>query len=349
LLDALFDTHAMEGAAMRKTWIATWIVAGMTLGCAGSTKPAGPGGIAANGAPGAVQQASWTDKITAPFKTNPFAGFGGGATGSPQKPAPAEEPFDPKKATPELYVGLAQMSHRSGDIPQARQLYQKALAKDPKHLEALLGAARMEDREGQLDVALMLYKRAAAAHPHSATALNDLALCYARRGDLATGQQVLEQATRLEPAKPLYRNNLAKILVETNQLDKATHQLAAVYPPAVGNYNMAVLLSERGRVDESMNYLNAALTIDPQMAPAHALLAQYAAPQIMGVDGSIQSVAQTAPAIGQVAAQGNDSILPTPEVLATIPWKPATSPGDSLSPAPTLPAEQSPMLLPPVN
>ncbi|MBA3483759.1 MAG: tetratricopeptide repeat protein [Pirellulales bacterium] len=335
---------------MRKTWFATWAAAGMTLGCAGPTTPAAPGGLAASGGAGAVEQASWTEKITAPFKMNPFAAFGGSSS-SEETPQvdPAEKPFDPKKATPELYVGLAQMSHRGGDIPQARGLYEKALAKDPNHIEALLGAARMEDREGQLDTALMLYKRAVAAHPRSATALNDLALCHARRGDLAKAQQVLEQATKVEPTKPLYRNNLAKILVETNQLDKATHQLSAVYPPAVGNYNMAVLLSERGRVNESKNYLNAALAIDPKLEPAQALLAQYSAPSIMGVDGQVQPIVQSAPAVGQVAAASNNSILPTPEVLATIPWKPATSAGDSISPAPTQPAEQSPMLLPPVN
>jgi tetratricopeptide (TPR) repeat protein len=340
----------MEGAAMRKIWFATWAAVGMTLGCAGPTTPVTPAGLAAKGAPGAVQQASWTDKITAPFKTNPFAGYSGSTAEATPKVDPTDKPFDPKMATPELYVGLAQMSHRGGDVPQARSLYQKALAKDPNHLEALLGAARMEDREGQLDTALMLYKRAAAAHPRSATALNDLALCHARRGDLTAAQQVLEQATKLEPTKPLYRNNLAKILVEMNQLDKATHQLAAVYPPAVGNYNMAVLLSERGRVDESMNYLNAALTIDPTMAPAQELLAQFAAPPIMGVDGQVQSIVPSAPAAGQFAAGNNESILPTPEALATVPWKPATSShSDSVTPAPTLPAEQSPALLPPIN
>jgi tetratricopeptide (TPR) repeat protein len=335
----------MEGAAMRKTWFPIWAAASMMLGCAGSSNPAMTGGVAAAGPAPAVQQASWTDKITAPFKANPFAAFGAGEAQAPVDPT--DKPFDPDKATPELFVSLAQMSHRSGDIPQARQLYQKALAKDPNHLEALLGAARMEDREGQLDVALSLYKRAAAAHPRSATAHNDLALCFARRGDLATGRKALEQATRLEPTKALYRNNLAKILVEMNQLDQATHQLAAVYPPAVGNYNMAVLLSERGRIEESLTYLNAALAIDPTMQPAQALLAQYAPPPIRGVDGAVQSIVQNAPAAAPAAAESNDSILPTPETLATIPWKAPTS--DAIESTPAAPAEQSPVLLPPVR
>src|SRR5690606_9648916 len=128
---------------------------------------------------------SWTDKIIAPFTANPFMASGPGES-QPASGASADKPFDPSNPSPELLVSLAQMSHRNGDVPQARRVYQKALAKDPHHLEALLAAARMEDREGQLDVALMLYKRAVAAHPRSATAHNDLALCYARRGDLAT-------------------------------------------------------------------------------------------------------------------------------------------------------------------
>lgn len=324
---------------MRKTWFAVCTAVAMTAGCAGPASPAKSGGIAANAGPGAAQQASWTQRITAPFTTNPFTAFSGMAKPAAKTPKiePAEKPFDPDKATPELYVRMAQLSHRGGDVSQARTLYQKALVRDPKHLEALMGAARMEDREGQLDVALMLYKRAAEAHPRNATAVNDLALCFARRGDLATAHQVLEQAVRLEPGKPLYRNNVAKVLVEMNRLDQATGHLSAVHPPAVANYNMAVLLSERGRTGDALNYLTAALAIDPRMPPAQAMLAQLTAPPQGSAD---YSIVQTTPADGHAAQAGNDSILPTPEVVATVPWT-AASPAQQ--------SEQSPMLLPPVN
>jgi tetratricopeptide (TPR) repeat protein len=259
----------------------------------------------------------------------------------------AEIPFDPKSATPELYVGMAQMSHRGGNVQQGRQFYQKALAMDGNHLEALLGAARMEDREGRLDVAQMLYQRAAAAHPNNATALNDLALCLARRGDLAGAGQTLEQAIRLEPGKALYRNNVAKVLVELNQLDQATAHLVAVHPPAVAHYNMGVLLSERGRQGEAVDYLTTAIAIDPNMEPARTMLAGMTPPPTIMPGAAPQSMAQVNPAPMQPAMpDSNDSILPTPENVATVPWRPPISMDAELQQAPV---EQTPALLPPVN
>jgi tetratricopeptide (TPR) repeat protein len=320
--------------------------------------------MAASAVPRGVQQTSWTDRITAPFKRISLPSFGDGAASKQARVVPIEEPFDPNKATPELYVGLAQMSHRAGNVPQARSLYQKALAKDANHLEALLGAARMEDREGQLDVALMLYKRATAAHPRNATALNDLGLCHARRGELVAAHHVLEQAVQLDPARPLYRNNVAKVLVELNGIDHAMRHLAAGHPPAVANYNMAVLLSERGRNQEAAHYLEQALAVDPQMEPARTMLAQHMAPPVMVVDGGPQMIMPTAPSVAATVPEPSDSILPTPEAIATVPWKPSDSSPSSaypvtgttvtpmfpgLSSPPAGATEPMPALLPPLR
>ncbi|HEX6961366.1 MAG TPA: tetratricopeptide repeat protein, partial [Lacipirellula sp.] len=305
---------------MRKAWIAAWAVAAMAGGCAGSANPLATGGVTAGGAV-ASPAVSWTEKFKAPFKKSIDA-IAQWKPKSSVPPVPVQEPFDPSQATPELYVGLAQMSERSGNIPQARDLYQKAVAKDPKHLDALLGAARMEDREGRLDVALMLYQRAATYHPRNATALNDLALCHARRGELPIARHVLEQTVQLEPSKPLYRNNLAKVLVELNSLQPAMEHLSAVHAPAAANYNMAVLLSERGRNDEATQFLSQALAIDPQMEAARLMLAQYSSPSTPSTLGQ-HYVAQPAPAAAAPAHQASDAILPTPEVVATVPWTPS--------------------------
>jgi tetratricopeptide (TPR) repeat protein len=324
---------------------------------AGSTQAADA--VAPTGFAAPAPKTSWTEKVKTPFKKS-WASIEKMMPSSKPKPAIVEEPFDPSKATPELYVGLAQMSHRGGNVPQARELYQKALAKNPNCLDALLGAARMEDREGRFDVALMLYQRAAAAHPRSATALNDLALCHARRGELTAARQILEQAVRLDPQKALYRNNVAKVLIEMNDQQSAMNHLAAVHPPAAAHYNMAALLAERGRQAEAGHYLSEALAIDPQMEPARTLLAQQS---------GATSVASAAPAATAAASQGlatqpphaAESVLPTPESVATIPWSPSTAgepirypTTDATSPmggAPAAPAgaPQLPALLPPVN
>src|SRR5512134_3237432 len=102
----------MEGAATRKIWFAALAAAGMATGCTGSSWPGLPGGFASKSTPNAIgmvaaeQKPSWTERITAPFKKNPLAGFGAKKP-EVQQPSvpPAEVAFDPKSATPELYVG----------------------------------------------------------------------------------------------------------------------------------------------------------------------------------------------------------------------------------------------------
>jgi Flp pilus assembly protein TadD len=245
------------------------------------------------------------------------------------------------------------MSHRAGNVPQARQYYQQALALSPNHLEALLDAARMEDREGQLDAAQMLYQRAVAAYPRNATALNDLALCLARRNNLQGARQALQQAIQVEPAKPLYRNNIAKVLVELNQQNEALAQLSAVHPPAAAQYNLGVLLSQRGRDREALQYFTQANKLDPSFEPARIAVMQKTGSAVM--PQPVQSISNGNPAL---AAQLIDSsaILPTPQSLATIPWKSPLGTETVIqssptveTPAATTPAQNSPALLPPVN
>ena len=321
---------------MQKAWFAALAI-GLMAGCAGSTNPFATSGAAAGGAGGSKSNRQRRSAALAELK-------------APKRSAlPVQEPFDPSKATPELYVGLAQVSERSGNIPQARSMYQKALAKDPKHLEALLGAARMEDREGQLNVALMLYQRAATYHPKNASVLNDLALCHARRGELPIAHHVLEQAVQLDPAKPLYRNNVAKVLVELNGLQPAMHHLSAVHAPAVANYNMAVLLSERGRSDEATSYLSHALAIDPTMEPAQIMLAQFASPPTGETSYAAQPAAHTMPHGPVPSRDASESILPTPEAVATMPWSPGMPAATTIYPATGYNPAAGPSLLPPVQ
>lgn len=335
-MDAGVSTLAMEGRQVLKTWYAAWAAAGMAACCAGPlgsdvfSGRAYAQAPAASGSAAGSPQRTWADKITAPLAK---AGDAIKKMTASEPSPPSEPPFNPDATTPELYVAMAQMSQRSGNVPNARMLYQKSLEKNPHHLEALLGAARMEDREGNLEVATSLYLRAVRAYPQHATVLNDLGLCLARRGDLAGARRALDDAIRVAPQKPLYRNNMAKVLVEMNELDAATNHLSAVYPPAVANYNMAVFLLERGRQDEANDYLQSALALDPNLTPAQQLLAQQTnqspTPANQTAQGQQHHVQPT-------PEQSGDTILPTPQVVATIPWR---APG----------MVEQPALLPPTN
>ncbi len=259
----------------------------------------------------AANQTSWTEKATAPFKAlAPKKKPTSVANAQTSSTDPISLGFSSGPATPALYVSMGQLSDQGGNTDHARAMYQKALSMDPKNLDGLLSMARLEDREGNLQLALQFYQQAVSEHPQDARALNDLALCHARSGQMPTSLQYLDQAVRLRPEKQLYRNNIAKVLIELNQLDPAVAHLSAVYEPAVANYNMAVLLQERGRMDEAVSFLNRALVANPKMNEASKLLANLtgAAPT---QTAEVRTQAPGNP-IASVSEKTYDDITPTP-------------------------------------
>jgi len=245
----------------------------------------------------------------------------------------------------ELYLSMAQLSDQGGKADEARALYQQALVIEPANLKALLGLARLEDREGRMDEALRNYQLAAGANPKNAQVLNDLALCHARLGQLPVSLHLLNQATQYQPQKPLYRNNIAKVLIEMNRIDEAINHQAAVHPPAVAQYNVGLLLHRRGRTPEAIHFLTAATHIDPQLEAAGMLLSR------------INN--QTTRIVGAGVSAPNDGILPTPMTPpATAPGQPypttgaiASGPAVQAMPPETaqVPVGHAPTLLPPVR
>ncbi len=321
-----------------------------------------------NTAPPVTSQTSWTDKVAGPFKSlTPKKG----EVENLSKTDPISLGFASGPPTASLYVSMAQMSDQGGNAAHARSMYQQALKIDEKNLDALLGLARMEDREGHLQEALGIYQQAVNLHPQDARALNDLALCHARCGDMQRSYQLLDQAVKMRPDKQLYRNNIAKVLIEMNQIDQAANHLATVYDPAVANYNMAALLQERGRTAEAVPFLHKALAANPQMAEASTLLTnltggvpvQQTAAMTPASSSPISisaPLALNAPLDTQVhapAAMTND-ITPTPYVpnaalpVNSAPGYPSTGvPQVIPMPAHTasVPVGYEPMMLPPLR
>lgn len=405
---------------MRRDWLAVFSVALLASGCASTGGFNGLGnGVAhqemtsnqfaqtqqfAQTAPAASQQPGLTatERFVAAMKNNPItrlfssgiSAISGDTVSAAQQAAtqqldPISLGYSDGPPSAQLYISMAEVNDSGGNIEQARQMYQKAIAIEPANLTALLGLARMEDRHGRLDEAIAVYQRALTAHPQGATALNDLALCYARKGQLQPSLELLEHAVQLQPNKKLYRNNIAKVLMELNRLDEALTHLAVVHPPAIAHYNLGVLLAQRGRTAEASHYLSIATDIDPQMQPAQALLAQLGqAPAHLAqraatgeaVSASSTPAESTSPATA--SAMGNspyapstyDSILPTPYAPATsyVPANmpnggaatgtPPAYPSTGVSPVVSMPQPQSlpattaelpvgnaPYLLPPVR
>lgn len=299
------------------------------------------------------QQTSWTQKLTAPLSSMLPEQNVARKTAAAAPPDSISLQFKSGPPTASLYLSMAQMSDQGGNTEYARSMYQKALSMEPKNLDALMGLARMEDRLGNLQAAVQIYTRAATLYPKDAGVINDLGLCYARNGQMQQSLQLLDRAVRMRPDKQLYRNNVAKVWIELGRVDLALAHLEAVYEKPVANYNIAVMLTERGRTAEAVNYLNSALALKPEMKEAVSLrrsLCHGGLPTTAG-GGQFATVAGSV----KPAARTDDTILPTPALSSgpTINFPstgaPALIPQPQNKPTETarVPLEQSPTLFPP--
>ncbi len=174
-------------------------------------------------------------------------------------------------------IAAAKVTEKNGDVPGATKMYRDALAKFPNDRQVLVNFARFKHRNGELDGAIVTYQQCLKHYPQDAVALNDLGLCYSRKGEMKKAVGHVESAVRANPGSRRYRNNLATLFVELNQLDRAAVVLCDVHGKAIGNYNLAYLLNRRDRNSEAIQYLQAAVTLDPTLRPAHQLLAKLSA------------------------------------------------------------------------
>ena len=173
-----------------------------------------------------------------------------------------------REPTPELYVATARMYERNGNFDGAVDQYQKALKKAPNDVPALLGYAHLLDHQNKLVEATTQYQKAIKANSKESAAYNDLGLCLARRGMFGDATKNVTKAVELQPDRVLYRNNLAKLLVEQNRSEEALAQLRTVHTESIAHYNLAVLLDEHKQESLAETHLRQALELDPSFTQA---------------------------------------------------------------------------------
>ncbi len=221
---------------------------------------------------------------------------------SPARPAPDPTSLQsPGRPSPRLHVEVARLNEHAGRLDEAERHYQAALSMDRNDLSAMLNYARLKDRQGEQAAAFELYRRAVQAHPREASVYNYLGLHYDRRGMPSEAAATFTQAVQLKPDEPLYRNNLAHVLVQLGQLPAAYEHLHAVHGEAVAYYNLGYLLHQRGQRDAAVQHITAALRRNPNLAPARQLLGELA--PNMRPDAGVPHVA-TAPPAGNRPPQG---------------------------------------------
>lgn len=248
-----------------------------------------------------------TSAVTKPVKSI----FKQPTSTAPAAVAASQPSADSKKGGASIYVSVAQVQEKQGNVASAAQSYERALQVDSGNLDALLGYARLQDRQGDFARATQLYQAASRLHPKEAVVFNDLGLCLGRQGKHAEAQVALAEAVRLRPDRKLYRNNLAKLLVDLGHPGPALEQLSAAHPPAVAAYNLGYLLQQKNETALARQYFARALEMDPALADARQWLAM--------IDGQQIADVPQRPAADQGAYAPVSSSSGTPAVLPVYP------------------------------
>ncbi len=187
-----------------------------------------------------------------------------------------------------VHLELGRAYEAEGNFDAAVNEYQKSIdackrggsfasgIKIPKAQEAeshrrMAGAL---DRLGKFGQAEAHYRSALALSPDDAKVWNDAGYSYYLQQRLVDAERSLKTGAKLEPNNPRIQTNLGLALAAAGKTDEALAALSKAGGPAAGNANLAYLLASLGKTDEARKHYQAALTLQPQMAPAREALAR---------------------------------------------------------------------------
>ena len=166
--------------------------------------------------------------------------------------------------------GLA--AHQAGRVGEARDRYERALAVDARHFDALHHLGLILTAAGDPGGGVALMQRAAVANPSVAGLHSNLgwALTEAHRFDDAIA--ACQRAIALDPALVEAHANLGSALLRLRRCDEAvaSYDRALALNPryAAGHYNRANALRDRGDLDTALSAYDAALALQPSFVEA---------------------------------------------------------------------------------
>jgi tetratricopeptide (TPR) repeat protein len=176
---------------------------------------------------------------------------------------------------PSLNTDLEQAMrlHQDGNLAAARSVYEKLLAGDPRHAEALHLLGVIAAQTGRHDEAVQLITRAIDIKPRFPRAYFNLGNALRDNGQLAQAVAAYRTAVEFTPGLADAHFNLANILKEMNQLDEAiaSYRAAITARPDFADAcnNLGVTLADAGRPDEAIVWFTRAIDLKPDYSPAY--------------------------------------------------------------------------------
>jgi len=163
-------------------------------------------------------------------------------------------------ASPEVLRGEKLLTE--GKIPEAKKVFEQALADDPNDARAWLDVGLAHEATADWTSAERAYRRATAVDPNFAEAFNNLGLVLRESGKLPEATKMLERAVGLDPELIAARFNLALAYEESGKLAEAEREylatIAGLDEDPVPRINLALMYLDMGRPEDALTQLRAA-------------------------------------------------------------------------------------------
>jgi Flp pilus assembly protein TadD len=122
---------------------------------------------------------------------------------------------------PQLYYNIGRLYLIAGDLPQAEAWLQKALALDPKFVDALINLAKTRARMDRHDEAISLLQQALAIDGKTSAGHYELAVELAEQDRVNDALPHFAEAIRIEPDVPELHYSYSKALRQSGQIKAA--------------------------------------------------------------------------------------------------------------------------------
>ncbi|RKP50617.1 tetratricopeptide repeat protein [Trinickia fusca] len=139
-----------------------------------------------------------------------------------------EKALDKNPRDVDALDGLATALSLTGDLERARHYYEQAASLAPQRVTPLLGLARLSVRQRRLDEAISRYEQVLEHEPLNALASAGLGTAYAIKGDTHRAQTIFSEALRQHPSDTMLTVDLGLALVLDGELRRGANLLLSV-------------------------------------------------------------------------------------------------------------------------
>jgi TolB-like protein/tetratricopeptide (TPR) repeat protein len=196
---------------------------------------------------------------------NAFVGAGHGTYDSARREALAalQRSLSLDPALPDTHAELARLYYTlDWNAAAAHPELERALAIDPKNLDAIWLTGYIDDSEGRFNESIAMHNRIRDIDPLFADNYRQLGNAYYRSGRLAEGAAILGEALKRFPTATTIHYRLGLVLPAQQQPEAALTEFALEQQQAFRLLGMPLALDRLGRTQEADKLVSQALAVD---------------------------------------------------------------------------------------